>query len=1269
MSEKKSEMVVMTQEQFTALISKVAEANESGNRHFKSFAACTKRYDGERNFNKVEEFVTSISVYKKIEKISDEDALEGLTLLLSGAAATWWNGVKGDVKKWNQALDAIKSAFAPKMQPHEIYLELYSKKQTTETIDAFVCEKRALLAQLPAKRQKEEEHLDFVYGLLNITYKKEIARTEVKTFAELLDRGRHIESLIKEAGEVSATVQTERKPLKRCSFCGKKGHLYDVCRKRLAEQKDTTVSQTDKKPVITCYGCGAPGVYRSNCSTCKNKETPPTAVAFYTVQKSIKIQAKIPTIKVTIKGEEGYAYLDTAARCSIASMQLYKTLLRKGTQFHQQATDIKLADGTVKTSNLLTTTTDICIGGRLLPITLSVIPEGIDNHTLLGIEFLEQAGIILNTPQRCWNFIDEPNKAHNFIQLNNDFIPLKAVKRLTFEGKKEPVEVKAVSEFIRWANELNMLSPLPITPAVSDVQDSPPVNKRSKWALHKLDTPPGPSRPREPADNQSCVDPRIVYLPINPTSMYSVDLYLNPDEGTLLTNNEQKMFNELLIEHTDIFEKNTEPTPFTQHRIDTGNHPPISVKPYRLSPTRQKQLREKLDDMINDDVIEECDSPWSAPVILVPKGETDVRVCVDYRRLNEITKPDRYPLPRIDDLLHQAKAMPYMSTIDLQSSYWQIMVHPDDYDKTSFVSPFGTFRFKRMPFGLRNAPATFQRLMDKFIQGLHAKCVLSYLDDLIIRSITFSQHIEDLKEVFMKLREYKLRANRKKCKFMCSEIKYLGHLIVSDGIKTDPEKISAIANRQAPKNLKQLISFLQTASWYRRFIHNFADIARPLTNLTKKKISWKWEREQQEAFMKLKNALTTSPVLKQASDDLPFAIKTDASQYAIGAALVQGEGDNEHPVEYASRLLTQAERNYSVTEKEALAIVWAISKFRGYIEGTKFITITDHQPLKWLMNLKTPTGRLARWALQLQPYEFKIQYTPGRTNVVADTLSRPPCEQHEGKCIICSTELDLPRYNEKQLRDEQMKDDTLQNIIKILEEGKETPSYVENIKKGYLVHKGVLYLYMPEQENDNAKLVVPRHEIQNVLNAYHDSPTAGHMGVERTVQRITNHLYWTGLRKDVIKYVKTCVDCQKYKPSNKKPAGLYQSTPNSQRFEVLSIDLFGPLPKGPTGEKWILIIEDTTSRWVELFPLNEATSKNCAIILLNEIFLRYGLPRKIISDNGVQFVSAIMQKLAYCLEIQQIFTPVYHPEPNVVERKNRDMKSQIAIMVKDKHNN
>ncbi|GBM90511.1 Retrovirus-related Pol polyprotein from transposon 17.6 [Araneus ventricosus] len=312
----------------------------------------------------------------------------------------------------------------------------------------------------------------------------------------------------------------------------------------------------------------------------------------------------------------------------------------------------------------------------------------------------------------------------------------------------------------------------------------------------------------------------------------------------------------------------------------------------------------------------------------------------------------------MDTLLHDAKSTAFMSTLDFKTGYHQIEVNPDDKDKTAFVCPFGMFRYKRMPFGLKNAPATFQRLMDQFRNGLPIVNILVYLDDIVVLSETFEQHIQDLKMVFDRLRKFKLCVNREKCKFACARVKYLGLWITPKGIEVDQDKVAAIQNIPCPRNVKQLQSFLQTCSWYRKFIPNFSDIARPLSNLTKKNIVWKWSEQEQQTFQTLKQCLVTPPVLRQVDPTKTFIIRTDASGYALGAVLLQGDSPaDERPIEYASRLLSSAEKNYSTTEREALAVVWALDKFRGYIEGAVIIVASDHQPLKWLMNLSSPTGR------------------------------------------------------------------------------------------------------------------------------------------------------------------------------------------------------------------------------------------------------------------------------------------------------------------------
>ena len=395
----------------------------------------------------------------------------------------------------------------------------------------------------------------------------------------------------------------------------------------------------------------------------------------------------------------------------------------------------------------------------------------------------------------------------------------------------------------------------------------------------------------------------------------------------------------------------------------------------------------------------------------------------------------------------------------------------------------------------------------------------------------------------------------------------------------------------------------------------------------------------------------------------------------MGACLLQGEKGEEHPVVYASRLLTPAERNYSTTEREALAVVWAVNKFRGYIEGARTRIASDHQPLRWLMSLRTPTGRLARWALLLQPFNLDIQYVPGKSNVIADMLSRiqPEDDRSEDSgqtdqfIDVCSCSIDLPHRSAAETRSEQLKDPELRSIIEAFEGNTAEEQFMRYTRRGYIMSGGVLYRFVPELGHEDPQLLVPEHERKSILEQYHDAPTAGHYGADRTTNRIAEHYFWTGMGRQVADYVRGCIDCQRYKATNQKPAGLVQTPVMQQRFEVVCLDLFGPLVSSPEGYRHVLIVEDSASRWVELFALKSATAEECATTLLNEVLLRFGVCRRLTSDNGPQFVSAVIQQLSHVLGFKQNLIPVYHPQANMVERKNRDLKTQLAILVGNNH--
>ncbi|CAG9134097.1 unnamed protein product [Plutella xylostella] len=1240
-----------------------------------------------------------------------------------GEAAIWWQGVKDGVKTWKDFSTRIRNAFAPKKPAYVIYQDIMSEKQKPGQItERFISQKRMLFAQLPKPEHSEQQQLDMVYGLLRMEIRSSVPRSTVTSFDTLLEAARGAERDLEEKGRnkmlPSQTMDENRnrstnQPTKvRCTFCRLQGHTIEVCRKKKKLEegalKQTTtlkVSSSDivtqapspSQPKFSCYGCGAPGVVRSNCQTCSSKKNSPKVenISFCSVNVRTDSRPR-PVVYISVDDVYGVAYVDTCAKTSIASYNFYCCLKEKGYRFNEKQVNVTLADGVPKTQTVMTVDVPVTLCGYTIPTTFVVLPESRDNRTLLGIGFIQDAKMVLNLPQFTWHCLENPGITYELYQ--EDFIIFQDNAKNVYDLKEfqlpSPVTSLTLSEPSQ-GEEIHV--PVPTTSInsvgystptrVEEDATLPTMSAAIPYKLIPIDLPHSPlKRSRTLFDGYS---PRMDFMlrdvqmnilteevTLSPHSKY---LFPDPDSDVdicaidvvqvapNLTEEQKKQLEQVLIDHEDVFTSNGQPTTQAEHIIDTGDHPPIAVPPYRLSPPRREILKKEIEQMLESGIITACSSPWAAPVVLVPKPDGQIRLCVDYRRLNAITKPDTYPIPRIDDLLHEAKPTPCMSSIDLKSSYWQLNVRETDREKTAFITPFGIFQFNRMPFGLRNAPATFQRMIDRFRISINAK-ILAYLDDIIIFSASFEDHLVDLKQVLNRIREYNLTINLKKCRFCCEAIKYLGHYITPQGLKMDPERVSAIINLPPPSNIKHLISFLQTCSWYRRFIENFSSIAEPLTRLTKKNAKWMWDKEQDVAYNELKLRLTSAPILRQADETKPYIIKTDASSYALGAVLVQGEKEEEHPVEYASRLLTPAERNYSTTEREALAVVWALSKFRGYIDCLPITVVTDHQALKWLMSLKSPSGRLARWALQLQAHDLTIKYSPGRTNVVADTLSRPPCtDETAQECGICGVEINMPTRSAIDIRNEQLKDKSLQQIVNILEDSSYNENAIYWSNKGYVMNNGLLYRHNPNVDADDAQLVVPEHEWSNILCAYHDDPLAGHYGSEKTYQRICRRYYWKGMRKYIESYVKNCLPCQRYKPSNQKPSGLLQTTVMNQRFEIVAIDLFGPLPVSNNGMNWIFIIEDVATRWTELFAMENATASNCAMILINEIFLRFGFARRVISDNGTQFVSSIMQQVMYCLRIKHAFTPFYHPESNPVERRNRDLKTQLAILVGDTH--
>ena len=452
---------------------------------------------------------------------------------------------------------------------------------------------------------------------------------------------------------------------------------------------------------------------------------------------------------------------------------------------------------------------------------------------------------------------------------------------------------------------------------------------------------------------------------------------------------------QMLIKFKDVFvgpDGNLGRTSIVKHQIDTGDHRPIKQAPRRL-PLAQKQAAEQeIENMLEKGIIEPSESAWSSPIVLVTKKDKSVRFCVDYRKLNLCTKKDAYPLPNISDCLDSLSGSRYFSTLDLASGYWQVEMDETDKHKTAFVTHKGLFQFKVLPFGLTNAPATFERLMELILRGLQWERCLVYLDDIISFGKNFQDCLDNLSLVFQKLRSAQLKLKPSKCSLFQERVKFLGHIVSPDGIECDPEKICDVDKWPVPKNVTDVRSFLGLASYYRRFIPCFAQLASPLTSLTKKNQTFEWTSECQVAFDSLKDQLVTSPILAYPSRELEheFVLDTDASDYGLGAVLSQKINGEEKVIAYASRTMNSAQRNYCTTYKELLAVVTFTQHFRHYLIGRHFTIRTDHSSLRWLQNFRNIEGMVGRWLTALSPFDFTIEHRKGLSHQNADTLSRNP---------------------------------------------------------------------------------------------------------------------------------------------------------------------------------------------------------------------------------------------------------------------------------------
>ena len=771
----------------------------------------------------------------------------------------------------------------------------------------------------------------------------------------------------------------------------------------------------------------------------------------------------------------------------------------------------------------------------------------------------------------------------------------------------------------------------------------------------------------------------------------------------------------VLRRHWDRFSENNGLPPMREvaHTIplEPGAKPPWRPM-FRLSPAELAEVEKQVKGLLSQGLIQPSTSPFGAPILFVGKKDGTLRMCVDYRALNKVTQKNKYPLPRIDQLIDQLRDAKVLSSLDLQSGYHQIRVTPEDVPKTAFRTHLGHFEFRVLSFGLTNAPATFQAMMNKIFMPHLNKFVLVYIDDILIYSKTLDEHVQHLDTVMSVLRNHQFYCKLKKCEFEKAELKFLGHIVGATGVKVDPDKIAVIRDYPRPTNVSELRSFLGLATYFRNFVLAFSVLAGPLHKLTGKDVPFVWSPECESAFQGLKHVLTHAPVLAMPNFSKPFEMVSDASRKGMGAVLLQ-EG---RPVAFFSRALTPPEHNYSVTELEMAAVYHALYAWRCYLEGGEhvFRIITDHNPLTYLQTCEL-SRRTAKWAQFFQRFHFVWEYRPGRKNV-ADPLSRMPYfpEPSLKSVVVWATRArkareqgqegggdaqgpvtDVPMGSKvgqpQGLRatpaledpaDPAPQPDNLEAVIQARQ--KENSAVMRDL------YATLQLGYMSDPWFDNPENTAPLNKSEDglwwrgpqivvpaddelkkaIMRELHDAPYSGHVGVTKTIKLVERFFWWPGMQKDVTRYVTHCPICQRDKPRNTKTPGLLRplQIPKGP-WESCSMDFVCGLPpiylqgerKKDERRDAIWVVVDRFSKMVILSTCNmNITAEGTARLFVEKVFARGFMPTEIVSDRDTRFTSKFMVEFTRLLGIKQRLSTAFHPQTDgQTERTNRVVQEML----------
>ena len=1057
---------------------------------------------------------------------------------------------------------------------------------------------------------------------------------------------------------------------------------------------------------------------------------------------SVNVKPDTPMCWLHLSSKKTYALVDSGADISLISKETFDKIPRKHIRDFSTTDCIPLQSVSGhRLKSFGTATLQVSISGFDQPYKFQIV-EGLKNQCILGTDFLT-------------NFSAQLDFGHKTLNLGGYIIPLRPQKLACHSATSlirlsQPVTVGAQS-YVEIPANINreqligqdcLVQPLNNVPIFGDepgfclVTSVSKVSETRKIAVMIVNetgrdfTIPARSVigiAEVLEDSDSCISS------IGEQTQKSSETEDIPESQKVnlshVSEAQRQKLQELLDKNNDLFAKNDcdlGRTHLVKAKIDTGDHSPIKQAPYRLPFSQRQMVQEHIDEMLKAGVISPSQSPWASPIVIVDKKDGSKRFCVDLRALNRITKKNSYPLPRIDDILASLDGSKYFTSLDLKSGYWQIAMDEESKEKTAFTCFAGLYSFNSMPFGCVNAPAIFSELMNEVLRGILHKFTVVYLDDILVYSKTFEEHIEHIEAVLSRLRNAGLKLKMSKCDFLKREVNYLGHVVSPNGIKPDPTKVEALQQLEPPTDVRGIRSFIGMTGYYRRFIPNYAKIAKPLTELTKKNRIFCWTEECQNSFETLRQALMEAPILAFPDISKPYKLYTDACGYAIGGVLVQETDMGERVIQYLSHQLNETQQRWPIIEKEAYAIVYCVQKFRPYLLGSKFTIMTDHKPLQHLFTSEMKNAKIQRWAILLDEYGGDVSYIRGSQNVVADALSRfgpgtatresssGPTdyvslreeESEQRQCHVNSVHkpsvnvIDSDNAPEVQLETEvscegedqgekknkekfseflknhpdfqtiQAEDVDSQRILKILEDPNH-PNHAD-ISKHYVLEEGLLYRVSEHSKCGRfvgLQLVIPEFLQKPLVEEIHAGYFGGHLGVDKTYDRLRSRYYWPGMYRDVVVLLQNCAACNMRKLRRERPPLQKMQIPKYP-FEQIAIDTCGPFPESYNGNRYIINVIDLFSGWPESFATKNKSAETVAQILMEHIIPRHACPRIIVSDNGTEFCNAVIDQIAAFFNIKHIRTSVYHPQANgKCERYNRVQNDMLAKLVDRTHRN